>query len=449
MKATIFVVVFLLLIPQLYAYQKYAYVSVLSSNDFLIPAKVLAYRLKKLNSAIPYVIIVTQDILKQSVDELREQGVIIHEDTKIDTPYLKTHKARKYQYTKIRLWKMTEFDVIVHLDLDVLPTRDISELFECGSFCAVFRHSDMFNSGVFVLKTNKTTFNEMQEKVVSTVSYDGGDQGFLNSFFNDLKYSPMYDSTRKSSDCAIYSMRRLSAKFNYDIGMYYLNNGRFLVDPNIIHYTMGPTKPWFWWTYPLFDLNWIWLDARQEMERNLRTEFDVSLLLAATNALVIVFLVAVYMIIDRIGTRHVSKYVSNTETHLAFHGLYSLSLYFSWKLAYETASPIPAWIYFTSNMAWINAINGAIYTRLRTSISIKLKSILKCVVFLSLCQALFWIFVSQISTFSTRVIVAFFLFFTQQFLVVNFSRYVFTLWNLNCSKNYRYQCLPNNNDLTE
>lgn len=50
---------------------------------------------------------------------------------------------------------MTEFDMIVHLDLDVLPTRDISSLFECGSFCAVFRHSDMFNSGVFVLKTDE------------------------------------------------------------------------------------------------------------------------------------------------------------------------------------------------------------------------------------------------------------------------------------------------------
>ena len=57
----------------------------------------LAYRLKKLNASIPYIIIVTQDITENSVNELKEQGVIVHNDSKIDTPYIKTHKARKYQ----------------------------------------------------------------------------------------------------------------------------------------------------------------------------------------------------------------------------------------------------------------------------------------------------------------------------------------------------------------
>lgn len=45
---------------------------------------------------------------------------------------------------------------MVFLDLDVLPLTDISELFKCGEFCASIRHSDMFNSGVFVFRPNKT-----------------------------------------------------------------------------------------------------------------------------------------------------------------------------------------------------------------------------------------------------------------------------------------------------
>ena len=39
-----------------------------------------------------------------------------------------------------------------------------------------------------------------------------------------------------------------------------------MVHPKIIHFTLGPTKPWNWWTYPVFDLNQDWLDARLEME---------------------------------------------------------------------------------------------------------------------------------------------------------------------------------------
>ncbi|TKR80626.1 hypothetical protein L596_014673 [Steinernema carpocapsae] len=43
--------------------------------------------------------------------------------------------------------------------------------------------------------------------------------------------------------------------------MYYLE-GRMLVNPKIIHFTLGPLKPWVWWTYPFLDLNWKWNDFR-------------------------------------------------------------------------------------------------------------------------------------------------------------------------------------------
>lgn len=33
----------------------------------------------------------------------------------------------------------------------------------------------------------------------------------------------------------------------------------------ILHYTLGPVKPWKWWTYPLFPLNWRWNSLRDRL----------------------------------------------------------------------------------------------------------------------------------------------------------------------------------------
>ncbi|CAI2358207.1 unnamed protein product [Caenorhabditis sp. 36 PRJEB53466] len=440
----VFILGFLLLIiaPENVITQKYAYVSVLSSNDFLIPAKVLAYRLRKLNSSIPYIIVVTEDILPESVKELEECGVQVRNDTKIDTPYIKTHKDRKFQYTKIRLWTMTEFDVIVHLDLDVLPTRDISSLFECGSFCAVFRHSDMFNSGVFVLKTNETVFQDMEQKVQTAVSYDGGDQGFLNTYFNDLKYAPMYEPTRKDSYCHNFTMKRLSAKFNYDIGMYYLNNGRFLVDPDIIHYTMGPTKPWLWWTYPLFDLNWIWLDARHEMEQGSSTDIDTCIALAAANFVLILSLVVLKFSVERfVPVSSTIKPASSKESHLVAHLIFLFSSYLAVKLAYPSAAPVAAWLFYTSNTAWTATILTSIYTRLRSNATVTMKSLICSVVFVFLCHSLCWLLVVEIAHFNTRVLAAIFSIVAQQLLAAVYIWHSLILKP--CYNHHKYHILPN------
>lgn len=44
---------------------------------------------------------------------------------------------------------------------------------------------DCFNSGVFVFKPSLDTFNKLIEFATTQGSFDGGDQGLLNSFFSD------------------------------------------------------------------------------------------------------------------------------------------------------------------------------------------------------------------------------------------------------------------------
>lgn len=44
---------------------------------------------------------------------------------------------------------------------------------------------DCFNSGVFVYRPNTQTFEKLMQFAVAKGSFDGGDQGLLNSFFSD------------------------------------------------------------------------------------------------------------------------------------------------------------------------------------------------------------------------------------------------------------------------
>ena len=83
----------------------------------------------------------------------------------------------------------------------------------------------------------------MMSKISEIESYTGGDQGFLNSYFPNVKYAKMLDPNAKAEESGV---QRLSAFYNYDVGVYYLNS-RLFGRPLIVHYTLGPIKPWIWW----------------------------------------------------------------------------------------------------------------------------------------------------------------------------------------------------------
>lgn len=101
----------------------------------------------------------------------------------------------------------------------------------------------------------------MKSKYLALPSYDHGDQGFANSYFSELKFTRMFDPADANWPENSSEIHRLPSYYNYDVGHYYLQSS-MRVKPKIIHYTLGPTKPWLWWTYPMFDLNYHWLTIR-------------------------------------------------------------------------------------------------------------------------------------------------------------------------------------------
>ena len=100
-------------------------------------------------------------------------------------------------FTKFSLWSQTQFSKIVYLDADTLPLRAPDELFSLDvPFAAApeLGFPDFFNSGVMVLQPSLETFEALKAEAIRDGSFDGGDQGLLNTHFPDFhKLSFMYN----------------------------------------------------------------------------------------------------------------------------------------------------------------------------------------------------------------------------------------------------------------
>jgi glycogenin glucosyltransferase len=137
-------------------------------------------------------------------------------------------------FTKLNAWRLTQFEKCVFLDADTLVLRNVDELFERPELSAAadVGWPDCFNSGVFVFVPSETTFQNLLQHANLVGSFDGGDQGLLNSYWNDWSTS--------------HPSRRLPFVYNLTVSTCYSYRpalNRFGRDARIVHF-LGGVKPW-------------------------------------------------------------------------------------------------------------------------------------------------------------------------------------------------------------
>lgn len=89
-------------------------------------------------------------------------------------------------FTKITLWRLLQFRRIVFIDADVVALRAPDELFALPhAFAAApdIGWPDIFNSGVMLLTPNMGDYYALQAMAERGISFDGADQGLLNTYF--------------------------------------------------------------------------------------------------------------------------------------------------------------------------------------------------------------------------------------------------------------------------
>lgn len=250
-----------------------AYATLLYGDEFLLGVRVLGKSLRNVGATKDMVVLVSQGVSAEAIDMLKAERWIVKRIGLVENPNDKRTRPARFWgvYTKLEVFNLTEYKKVVYLDADTIVIRPLEELFECSKFCANLKHSERLNSGVMVLEPSAELFQDMMSKVSTLYSYTGGDQGFLNTYYDDFPNAKLFDPTLSAEQrlaTPAPKMERLSTFYNGDVGLYVLGN-KWMFDETkltVLHYTLGPLKPWDWWTAWLLKPVDQWQDIRMSLE---------------------------------------------------------------------------------------------------------------------------------------------------------------------------------------
>jgi len=216
-----------------------AYVSLTTNNDYGNGAFVLGKSLRNTNTSKRLVLMVTSGVsgdkraqLETVWDQLVDIAHLDSGDTEnlalLDRPELGC------TFSKLKAWKLTDYEKCVFMDADTLVLQNVDDLFEREELSAVsdVGWPDCFNTGVFVFRPSAKTYGELLEHAKRYGSFDGGDQGLLNEFFSDWSTSDIsrhLPFTYNTVSTAVYSYAPAFNRYGKDI--------------KIVHF-LGAVKPW-------------------------------------------------------------------------------------------------------------------------------------------------------------------------------------------------------------
>ncbi|KAK4276669.1 hypothetical protein QN277_014794 [Acacia crassicarpa] len=161
-----------------------AYATILhSAHVYVCGAIVAAQSIRMAGSTRDLVILVDESISDYHRGGLEAAGWKIHTIKRIRNPKAEPEAYNEWNYSKFRLWQLTEYDKIIFIDADLLILRNIDFLFEMTEISAIGNNATLFNSGVMVIEPSHCTFQLLMDHINEIVSYNGGDQGYLNEIF--------------------------------------------------------------------------------------------------------------------------------------------------------------------------------------------------------------------------------------------------------------------------
>ncbi|RSL76947.1 hypothetical protein CEP51_009509 [Fusarium floridanum] len=213
------------------------YATLLLSDSYLPGALVLAHSLRDAGAHRKLAVLVTLDsVSADSITQLKAVYDYIFPVPRIrnDNPanlYLMNRGDLHSAFTKINLWKLTQFSKIVYIDADIVAYRAPDELFNIThpfSAAPDIGWPDLFNTGVMVLTPNMGDFYAMIAMAERGISFDGADQGLINMHFGN-------------------QYNRLSFTYNVTPSAHYQYvpaYRHFQSSINMVHF-IGANKPWF------------------------------------------------------------------------------------------------------------------------------------------------------------------------------------------------------------
>lgn len=223
---------------------KQTYITLLSTDDFLMGVLMLNWSLKHVHAKFP-LFVLCSDIISDSSKAILNQYKI---------PYLQLashiafdekgvnmdeeHEHWKHTFDKLYVWAQTQFEKVVYLDSDMQVVCNIDYLFNCPHMSAVRADQwnepgiDKLNSGLMVIVPNLAEFEGLCQIIRKGVVKLRimGDQDIIRAYYPD--WGRRMELTLHSGLNVLYS--------EVSHGVIKKEN----VQPvSVIHY-IGNRKPW-------------------------------------------------------------------------------------------------------------------------------------------------------------------------------------------------------------
>ncbi|XP_072428122.1 glycogenin-1-like [Chiloscyllium punctatum] len=216
-----------------------AFVTLATNDLYGKGALVLGTSLRNHKTTRKLVVLVSPQVsnnMRAVLEQIFDEVILVDVLDSKDSAHLAMIKRPELgvTFTKLHCWALTHYSKCVFMDADTLVLCNIDELFEREELSAAPDPGwpDCFNTGVFVYRPSTETYNELLQYSTEKGSFDGGDQGLLNSFFSNWatadinKHLPFIYNL---SSVAIYSY--LPAFKQYG------------ADSKVVHF-LGKVKPW-------------------------------------------------------------------------------------------------------------------------------------------------------------------------------------------------------------
>ncbi|TKW57643.1 Glycogenin-1 [Colletotrichum tanaceti] len=173
-----------------------AYCTLVTNDEYVVAAAVLAESLKSTCTTIPRCVMITPETMSDAavakLGAVFDLVIPVSAVAGLSTSNLDIigRPDLHATMTKIQLWSLTQFRRVLYLDSDTLVVSNLDHIFdlpEAIAFAAApeIGFPDCFNSGVMLLRPDAATHAELTRFAACVDSFDGGDQGLLNVFFGD------------------------------------------------------------------------------------------------------------------------------------------------------------------------------------------------------------------------------------------------------------------------
>lgn len=216
-----------------------AFVTLATTDTYCMGATVVANSLRRHGTTRSIVVMITTNVSQEwrlALENVFDEVILVDVMDSEDRLHLSLlgRPELGITFTKIHCWTLTQYSKCVFLDADTLVLCNVDELFERDELSAAPDPGwpDCFNSGVFVFRPSLQTHAMLLDHAQQHGSFDGGDQGLLNSFFSGW---PVEDIRKHLP--FIYN---LSANSLYSYLPAFQHFGH---NAKIIHF-LGAAKPW-------------------------------------------------------------------------------------------------------------------------------------------------------------------------------------------------------------